>query len=147
MKTPFLLGRILFGGFFLYNGINHLLHHEKMTPHVESKGVPAPELAVKLTGVSLIVGGSSLLLGVKPKLGAAAILGFLAGVSPIMHDFWRNEDPKERQSNMIDFMKNAALAGGALALMGVDEPWEASVPVGQPRLGTRIKKAARKLAA
>jgi putative oxidoreductase len=147
MKTPFLLGRVLFGGFFLYNGINHLLNAEKMTPYAQSKGVPVPELAVKLTGVSLLVGGSSLLLGVKPKLGAAAILGFLAGVSPIMHDFWRNEDPKERETNMIDFMKNAALAGGALALMGVDEPWEASVPVGQPRLGKKLRKAARKFAA
>jgi uncharacterized membrane protein YphA (DoxX/SURF4 family) len=87
------------------------------------------------------------LLGVKPKLGALAIIGFLAGVSPVMHDFWRSENPEERQRNMIDFMKNAALAGGALALMGVDEPWEASVPVEQPKLSGRLRKLGRKLAA
>src|SRR5579864_2800349 len=140
MKAPFVIGRLLFGGFFLYNGINHLRNRRQMAPYVESKGVPNPELAVALSGVPLILGGASLLLGVKPKLGAVSILGFLAGVSPIMHDFWRNEDPNERQNNMINFMKNAALAGGALALMGIEEPWEASVPVGQPGLGKKLRR-------
>jgi len=157
MKAPFLIGRILFGGFFLYNGINHLKKAKDMAPYAESKGVPAAELAVKLSAVPLIIGGASLLLGVKPKLGSLAILGFLAGVSPIMHDFWRNENPEERMKNMVDFMKNTALAGGALALMGVDEPWQASVPVneftigqrkpGQPRLARKLRKLGRKIAA
>ena len=147
MKAPFVLGRLLFGGYFLYNGINHLRNRRQMAPYVESKGIPNPEMAVTLSGIPLIAGGASLLLGVKPKIGAAAIIGFLAGVSPIMHDFWRNEDPNERQKNMLDFMKNVALAGGALALMGVEEPWEASVPVAQPGLGKRLRNAARRIAA
>jgi uncharacterized membrane protein YphA (DoxX/SURF4 family) len=147
MKAPFVIGRILFGGYFLYNGINHLKHKEEMAPYAASKGVPKPNLAVVASGIPLIIGGASLLLGIKPKLGAAAIIGFLAGVSPVMHDFWRNEDPTERQNNMINFMKNAALAGGALALMGVEEPWEASVPVNQHRLGKKLKKIARQIAA
>jgi uncharacterized membrane protein YphA (DoxX/SURF4 family) len=118
-----------------------------MAPYAESKGVPAPELAVKLSGIPLILGGASLLLGAKPKLGTLAILGFLAGVSPIMHDFWRTEDPEKRMNDMINFTKNMALAGGALALMGVDEPWEAAVPVGQPTLTDKARKLARKVAA
>lgn len=145
MKAPFLIGRLLFGGFFLYSGINHIKNHRQMAPYAESKGVPKPEAAIMLSGIPLIVGGASLLLGVKPKYGAAAILGFLAGVSPVMHDFWRNEDPNERQANMINFMKNAALAGGALALMGVEEPWEASVS--RPPFSKKLKKLARQIAA
>jgi putative oxidoreductase len=147
MKAPFLIGRMLFGGFFLYNGINHLLQAKDMAPSVESKGVPLPELAVKLSGVPLIIGGASLLLGVKPKLGTMAILGFLAGVSPVMHDFWSKEDAGERQSEMINFAKNMALAGGALALMGVDEPWEASVPAGQHTVAKKLRKIRRTIAA
>jgi uncharacterized membrane protein YphA (DoxX/SURF4 family) len=147
MKAPFLLGRLLFGGYFLYNGINHLRNAQSMAPYAESKGVPAPELAVKLSGIPLILGGASLLLGAKPKLGTLAILGFLAGVSPIMHDFWRTEDPEKRMNDMINFTKNMALAGGALALMGVDEPWEAAVPVGQPTLTDKARKLARTVAA
>lgn len=118
-----------------------------MAPYAESKAVPAPEAAVALSGIPLIVGGTSMLLGVKPKLGAAAILAFLAGVSPVMHDFWRNEDPNERMNNMISFMKNTAMVGAALALMGVEEPWEASVPIGRPTLLRRARAIGRKLAA
>lgn len=147
MKTPFLLGRIVFGGYFLYNGINHLRQAKAMAPYAESKGVPRPELAVKLSAIPLIVGGASLLLGLKPKVGAMAVLGFLAGVSPVMHDFWRKEDPQQRANEMINFTKNLALAGGALALMGVDEPWEASVPARQPSLAKKVRKLKRKLAA
>ncbi len=147
MKAPFLLGRMLFGGFFLYNGINHLRQAKDMGPYAEAKGVPAGELAVKLSAIPLIVGGASLLLGVKPKVGTMAILGFLAGVSPIMHDFWRQEEPNQRQNEIINFAKNMALAGGALALMGVDEPWEASVPAGQKSLGRKIRKIGRTIAA
>jgi uncharacterized membrane protein YphA (DoxX/SURF4 family) len=147
MKTPFLIGRIVFGGFFLYSGINNLRKSKSIAPYVESKGVPAPEVAVKLSALPLIAGGASLLLGVKPKFGAMAILGFLAGVSPVMHDFWRMEDPGQRANEMTNFLKNLALAGGAVALMGVDEPWEASVPTRRPTIGARIKKIGRKLAA
>jgi putative oxidoreductase len=147
MQAPFLIGRIMFGGFFLYNGIHHLLKADEMAPYAGAKNVPAPELTVKLTGVPLVIGGASLLLGIKPRYGALAILGFLAGVSPIMHDFWSREDPHERQMEMINFMKNVALAGGALALMGIDEPWEASVPAGQHTLSNQVRKIRRTLAA
>ena len=145
MKAPFLIGRMLFGGFFLYSGINHLMQRKNMAAYTASKGVPKPELAVTASALPLIVGGTSMLLGVKPKLGAIALLGFLAGVSPVMHDFWRNEDPNERTNNMTSFMKNLALAGGALALFGVEEPWEASVS--KPTLAQKVRKATRQLAA
>ena len=147
MKAPFLIGRMLFGGFFLMSGIDHLRKHGQMAPYAESKGVPAADLAVKLSAVPLIIGGASMLLGVKPKLGAMALVAFLAGVTPTMHDFWRNENPEERQSNQTNFLKNLALAGGALALMGVEEPWEASVPVGEPKLVRKVRRMAREMAA
>ncbi len=147
MKAPFLIGRMMFGGFFLYNGINHIVNRKQMAPYAQSKGVPRAEWAVTLTSIPLLIGGASLVLGVKPKIGTAAILGFLAGVTPVMHDFWANDDPNERQANMINFVKNLALAGGALSLMGVEEPWEASVPVARPGFVKRLKNAAQKLAA
>ena len=60
---------------------------------------------------------------------AAAIVGFLASVSPMMHDFWSEQDPNQRMNQMIHFSKNMAILGAALALMGVEEPWPASVRV------------------
>jgi putative oxidoreductase len=144
MKIPFLIGRLVFGGFFLYNGINHFKQRKPMSQHVASKRVPMPEAAVTVSGAILTLGGASILLGVKPKLGAASILGFLAGVSPVMHDFWRVEDPNQRMNDMINFSKNVALLGGALALMGIEEPWPASVPLAQPRGVDRLRTLARR---
>lgn len=129
MKVPFLLGRLIFGGFFLYNGINHFKQRKTLGQYAESKKVPRPEAMVMASGAALIAGGTSILLGIKPRYGVAAIAGFLLGVSPVMHNFWKMEDPAQRTHEMINFSKNMALLGAALALMGVEEPWPASVPI------------------
>lgn len=147
MKAAFLIGRIMFGGFFLYSGINHLRKHSSMAQYAEAKNVPAPDFAVQATGVGLVIGGTSILLGVKPKLGAMALIGFLGGVSPIMHDFWRQEDPNQRMNDMINFSKNMALLGGAIALMGVEEPWPVSVPIAQPGRLERMRRIAKRAVA
>lgn len=128
MRVPFLLGRLMFGGYFVMSGINHFKQKQQMTQYAAAKHVPKPDIMVPLTGAMLIVGGASLLLGIKPKLGSLAIIGFLSGVSPTMHDFW-NQQSEQRMNDMINFTKNMALAGGAIALMGVEEPWPVSVPV------------------
>ncbi|HLK33344.1 MAG TPA: DoxX family protein [Terriglobales bacterium] len=144
MKAPFLLGRLVFGGYFLYSGIHHFLDREMLAQYAASKKIPMPDVAVAATGAALIAGGASILLGIKPKLGALAVMGFLGGVSPLMHNFWSDADPNQRQANMVNFTKNMALLGGALALMGVEEPWPASVPVGQPTALERARKLARR---
>jgi len=65
-----------------------------MAQYVDAKNVSMPEAAVTASGVALTLGGASLVFGIKPVLGAAAVAGFLAGVSPIMHDSWRVQDPE-----------------------------------------------------
>jgi len=147
LRTAFLLGRLLFGGFFLYNGINHFKEAKSHADYAAQKGIPAPGLAVSATGLALLVGGGSILTGIKPKLGTLAILGFLLGASPLMHDFWNDESPDQRMNQMINFSKNLALAGAALALMAVEEPWPVSVPVARPTKVERVKRAARRFAA
>jgi putative oxidoreductase len=126
MRAVFLLGRIAFGGFFLYNGINHFKQREGMAQYTKAKGVPNPDLAVMGSGAAMALGGASIILGVQPKLGAAAIAAFLATASPQMHDFW-NADEASKQGEMIHFSKNMAMLGAALILMSVEEPWPASL--------------------
>src|SRR5207249_1709992 len=102
MRAPFLLGRLLFGGYFIFSGINHFKQTRELSQYAAAKKVPQPDLAVQLTGATLIAGGTSILLGIKPKLGAAAIIGFLAGVSPIMHDFWKQEPPRHGTNDIVN---------------------------------------------
>jgi len=147
MKIPFLIGRLVFGGFFLYNGINHIKNRKSLAQYAGAKHVPRPDVAVTVSGALLVAGGASLILGYKPKLGTLAIAAFLAGVSPVMHDFWSVEDPDKRTNEMINFTKNLALLGASLALAGVEEPWPAALPVQAPRTARRILKSAKRLVA
>jgi putative oxidoreductase len=147
MKIPFLMGRIVFGGFFLYNGINHFRKLKTMSQYVAAKNVPLPEAAVAVSGAAMVLGGTSIVLGLQPKLGAAAILTFLAGVSPVMHDFWSVEDPNQRMNEMVNFAKNMALLGATLALLGVEEPWPLSVPQAETTPIDRVRDFGRRLVA
>lgn len=143
MQGPFLLGRLIFGGYFIFSGINHFKQTRELAKYAAAKRVPKPDAAVLITGAALVAGGTSILLGIKPKLGTAAIIGFLAGVTPIMHDFWKQEQPEQRMNDMINFTKNMALVGGAMALMGVDEPWPASVSSLEPTPRQRATRMLR----
>jgi len=147
MKIPFLIGRAVLGGFFLYNGFNHFKNLRSMGQYAGSKGVPMPEVAVSASGALLLLGGASILLGVRPKMGVASVLTFLAGVSPVMHDFWNAADPQQRQQDLAHFAKNMALVGAATALLGVEEPWPISVPVEPDKPAERVRKFARHLVA
>jgi len=127
MRPLFVLGRAMFGGFFLYNGINHLLHEKMMSQYAAAKGTPAPDAAVTVSGAMLIAGGLSVLAGIKPRQGLAAIIGFLIPVSLQMHRFWEEEDPEKRMAETIHFMKNMALVGAALTMLQINEPWPVSI--------------------
>jgi uncharacterized membrane protein YphA (DoxX/SURF4 family) len=142
----FLLGRLMFGGYFLYNAFNHFKNRKALAQYAASKQAPLPEVAVIASGVALAVGGASILLGLKPKVGATALMAFLGTVSPVMHNFWAAEDPNQRQADMINFTKNMALLGAALALFGLEEPWPASVDRQKATPLDRLKSAARALA-
>lgn len=128
MKTLFFLGRAVFGGFFLYNGINHFKNKSALAQYAAAKNLPEPEIMVLAAGSAIALGGASIILGLKPKLGTLAILSFLAIVTPTMHDFWASRDPNQKQNEMVHFSKNMALLGAALALMGVED-WPVSVAV------------------
>jgi putative oxidoreductase len=127
MRGLFVLGRMIFGGFFAYNGVNHFLQQENMSHYAESKGVPAAGAAIPATGALLLASGTSVMLGLNPRQGLAAIIGFLIPVTLQMHRFWEEQDPEKRQTEMINFGKNVALLGAAMMMFQVDQPWPTSV--------------------
>jgi putative oxidoreductase len=128
-STMLAVGRAIFGGYFLYNGINHFTSREMLSQYARSKNVPAADLAVPASGAMLALGGASVLAGVQPKIGASMIAAFLLGVSPQMHDFWRMEDQQQRMAEFVNFTKNMALVGAACLVAALPEPWPMSVPV------------------
>ena len=148
MRALFVIGRALFGGFFVYNGVNHFRHAESMQQYAASKGVPAAHRAVQATGALLLTGGWSVITGLKPREGLATLIAFLVPTTLQMHRFWEIEDPQARQAELTNFTKNVALVGAALALMQIDEPWPVSV--GELRQGSEqmfVKLGNRELTA
>jgi len=122
-RTALVAGRIMFGGYFVYNGIRHFADREMLVGYAKSKGVRWPRLAVLGTGAMMLAGGLSLLTGVKPKVGAGLVTGFLAGVTPQMHDYWNASDQMQRMNDMVNFTKNLALIGGAAFAAATHEKW------------------------
>ncbi len=127
MQYLFLAGRVLYGGFFLVAGIDHLRRVERMTPYTEAKGVPAPRLAVLVSGLVLILGGLSMLLGAYPTVGVGLLTVFLVPVSLVMHRYWAATDPMARQTDLTHFKKNIALLGAGWMLLAIPQPWMFSV--------------------
>lgn len=110
-----LVARILFGGVIAFTGLNHFLQAEQMTGYAQHKGLPAPKVSVLGSGAVLVLGGLAIVTGVFPVLGAIAIAVFLLVAGITMHDFWAVSE-EEQQTEMTQFLKNVALAGGALAI-------------------------------
>ena len=127
MDILFLLGRVLFGGFFVFSGIRHFQNLDMMAGFTGAKGVPSPRLAVMFSGVLIIAGGLSVLLGVRPPIGVALITAFLVPVTVLMHQFWTHADPMMRINDQVNFEKNVALLGAAWMLLLVPEPWPMSL--------------------
>jgi len=108
------LGRFFFAMIFLLAGANHF--NKQTIGYAASQGVPLASIAVPLSGVLAIAGGLSILLGYRAKLGAWLIALFLIPVTLMLHKFWTVTDPMMAQIQMILFMKNVSMLGGALLI-------------------------------
>ncbi len=136
MKGLVLVGRIIVGAYYLFNALNHLVFAPgQLTEYAASKGVPAPLLAVIVSGLLLLIGGLSILLGIFPRIGVLALVVFFLPVTFWMHDFWAIEDPQARMMQMVNFLKNLALMGSALIFLAIPEPWEPSLKLGKKAAG------------
>ncbi len=121
MDVVFLVGRVLFALLFVSSGfMAHLGEGGKQgREYARSLGAPAPDLLVPLSGIVIIAGGLMIALGLWADLGALLVIGFLAGITPILHAFWKVDDPQMQQIQSAMFFKNVALLGAALIIFYV----------------------------
>ncbi|MEO8637494.1 MAG: DoxX family protein [Candidatus Taylorbacteria bacterium] len=117
MSILFLIGRILFGGFFLKMGISHFKNRTAMAGYSASKGVPSPMLAVVGSGALIFLGGLGVILGVYVRLSLIFIILFLIPVTFTMHRYWSVADPDRKMIEAINFNKNIALLGATCMLL------------------------------
>ena len=116
------LGRIMIATIFLVSALgNKIVRFNEVAELMATKGMPqTPVLGVpahKLLLVGaitfLILGGLSLAVGYKARVGSLMLLIFLASATYYFHDFW-NAEAEQQPAEMIQFLKNFSLAGTML---------------------------------
>jgi putative oxidoreductase len=110
--VPF--GRLLFTLIFLESVPGHFM--SATIQHAASQGVPMASLLVPASGVLALLGGLSILLGFKARIGALLLILFLVPVTLMLHRFWTIDDPQLSLMQRIMFMKNVSMLGGAMIL-------------------------------
>ena len=113
----FLIGRIMFGGYFIMMGVNHFANSKMLAGYASSKNVPMPSRAVHISGLMILLGGIGVISNRYGIASLVMIIAFLIVVSFMMHSYWKNSDPMARMADMAHFYKNMALAGASLMLI------------------------------
>jgi uncharacterized membrane protein YphA (DoxX/SURF4 family) len=119
----FLAARILYGTVLGYLALGNLIALDESVAYARSKGAPKPDFGVPLGSLLLLGGAASIGGGAYPAFGALAVILFLVGITPIMHDFWAI-DGEAAENERIHFLKNVGLVAVALVfLLLADQPW------------------------
>jgi uncharacterized membrane protein YphA (DoxX/SURF4 family) len=109
-------GRILFAAIFILSGIGHLTRAGAMSQYAAAFKVPQPRLAVIVTGLMILTGGLSILLGYQVRAGALLLVVFLVPAAVYMHPFWGGQEAMQAANQQAHFLKNLSLAGAALMI-------------------------------
>ena len=99
---------------FIQSGMSVLREPGERHRAAAKLGLPQPELMVRLNAAGMAVAGSTLALGIKPRLSALALAGLLVPTTLAGHRFWEEESEQGRRAQRTQFLKNLAMFGGVL---------------------------------
>ncbi len=119
MELLILIGRLMFGLVFVAAALGHLTETKGIARQAEQRGIPRPQRVVQLSGIAILIGAASVMLGVFPDVGALILAAFLLATAGLVHRFWTEPAGDGRTMTQTQFMKDLALAGGAVVLFGV----------------------------
>ena len=110
-----LAARTLFAWIFLAAGVQTAMEPGGRTDVVaKTLPLPQPELMVRLNGALMVLGGTALALGIKPRLAAAGLAATLVPTTYAGHQFWNQSDPTARRGQLVHFNKNLTMIGALL---------------------------------
>lgn len=123
-------GRLLLAAIFIMSGFGKFADWAGTAGYMASKNLPAIPVLLVIAACAEILGGLSVLLGWKARWGALALILFLIPTTFIFHNFWAYQG-MERQTQMINFMKNLSILGG-LAMVAALGPGPRSIDARLP---------------
>ena len=107
-------GRFLYALIFLMSSPGHF--QRSTIDYTAGHGVPMANILAPLSGLLILFGGLSIILGYKTRIGALLIILFLIPVTLVMHDFWNVADTMQAMFQRAMFMKNISMLGAAILL-------------------------------
>jgi putative oxidoreductase len=105
-------GRVLIGVLFLLSGLSKLGAPGATEGYIASVGLPAPWLGYTVAVAVEVLGSLLLIAGVKTRFVAAGMTVFTFATALAFHNNLAD------QNQMIHFMKNIAIMGGLLQVVG-----------------------------
>ena len=111
-----LLGRVLLSAIFIIAGLEKIPGWTNTLGYMQAKGMRAASFFLVCTIVVEVLGGLSLLLGYRARVGALMLAIYLIPVSLIFHNFWMLSGP-EAQMQFVNFLKNITIIGGLLGVV------------------------------
>jgi putative oxidoreductase len=108
--------RILTSGIFITGGWSALREPGHRAKAPAKIGLPESELLVRANGLGMVVAGTTMAVGIKPRLSALALAGMLVPTTVAAHRFWEEEDERSRAMQRTQFFKNAATLGALLEI-------------------------------
>lgn len=95
----------------MVSGVAKLTDPEGAIGYMQSVGIPSAGVLVWIAGLAELAGGLAIATGFLARIAAAGLVVFLVITTYAFHDFW-NLAGAERQTQMVQFMKNLAILGG-----------------------------------
>lgn len=114
-----LIGRILLSAIFMMSGAYKIYAFEDVLTRMRHEGIVATTFFAVAALLLEIIGGLSVLIGYRARVGAALLIIFIVPVTLIMHDFWQYPEGFVRQQQISDFVKNLAILGGLFIVLGL----------------------------
>jgi putative oxidoreductase len=111
--VPTLLGRICLAVIFLLSGFGKIMDPSGTQGYMAAKGMPMIPFLFVVAIVFELVGGLSVLLGIKANWGATMLIVFTLTAGIIFHNFWAVPEA-EMRGQMVHFLKNIAIIGGLM---------------------------------
>ena len=105
------LVRICLSAIFIWSGINKIINPAAAIENMSAHGMPLTSIFLVGAIALEILGGFSVLLGIKARWGAAMLIIFLVPATLIFHTNFSTE------LEQAMFLKNLAMLGGLLMLI------------------------------
>jgi uncharacterized membrane protein YphA (DoxX/SURF4 family) len=156
MRPVRTVARVLLSGIFVISGARSVANPapfavrakrvtDRLNPLLERLDVPIPtdaETLVRVNGAAQVAAGLLLATGHLTRPAAAVLAGSMVPTTLAGHPFWTIDDPAERVSHKVHFLKNLSMLGGLL-LAAADTQgkpglrWRAEHAVGDGRRSVR----------